>query len=257
MSKLSKVKHVFLDMDGTIYQGKTMYPTTQPFLDFLKSRGIGYTFLTNNSSCGMNDYAEKLTRMGLPAVPEDFYSSTNYCISYLQRKHPEIKKLFLLSVPTIRPEFEEAGFELVEDDPDAVVLAFDKTIDYEKMCRAAWFMSNDIPSFATHPDVFCPTDQPTFLVDCGAMTACLETATGKKMTVLGKPDPGMLITAAEKLGIQPDECLMCGDRLQTDIAVGTNAGTVTCYIYHPGAPESDTPDYTLNNLAELIPLWDK
>jgi ribonucleotide monophosphatase NagD (HAD superfamily) len=117
-------------------------------------------------------------------------------------------------------------------------------------------MSNDIPSFATHPDVFCPTDQPTFLVDCGALTACLETATGKKMTVLGKPDPGMLITAAEKLGIQPDECLMCGDRLQTDIAVGTNAGTVTCYIYHEGAPESDIPDYTVDHLGCLIPLWD-
>ena len=64
MNKLSKIRHVFLDMDGTIYQGSTMYPTTIPFLNFLKSKNIGYTFLTNNSSCGMDEYAAKLCRMG-------------------------------------------------------------------------------------------------------------------------------------------------------------------------------------------------
>lgn len=81
-----------------------------------------------------------------------------------------------------------------------MIVGFDSLLTYETLCRAAWFLRKGVPGFATHPDAYCPTDRSTWLVDCGAITACLECATGKKLRVLGKPDPGMLREAANRRG---------------------------------------------------------
>ncbi|MBS5531484.1 hydrolase, partial [bacterium] len=99
--RLKQVRQVFLDMDGTIYHGGTLFPTTIPFLDFLKERGIGYAFLSNNSSFSTAEYVEKLRGMGIESGPENFYTSTCYTIDYLKRKCPEIRKLHLFGMPCI------------------------------------------------------------------------------------------------------------------------------------------------------------
>ncbi len=257
--RLTRIRQVFLDMDGTIYHGETLFPTTIPFLLFLEMREIGYAFLSNNSSYSTTEYVEKLTNMGIKSTPENFYTSTSYTIDYLKHRHPEYKRLHLFGMNCIRPEFEAAGFELVDDSPDAVVVAFHRDFHYSDLCRAAWFLKQRIPGFATHPDVFCPTDQPTWLPDCGAITKCLETSTNTKLTILGKPDPGMLIEAATRYHVPVAECLMIGDRLATDIALGQNAGALTCHILSPGAdlivPEGVRPDYQVENLGELERIW--
>lgn len=259
MRHLCDVRHIFLDMDGTIYHGGRLYPTTLPFLRFLAEREIGHTFLSNNSSCSTKQYGEKLHAMGIDASPEEFYISTDYTIDFLKRNHPEIRRIFLLGMACIRPAFEAAGFQLDESTPEAVVVAFDRELVYERLCRAAWFLKQGIPGFATHPDPFCPTDQPTWLPDCGALTACLETATGVRLKVLGKPDPGMLRAAAARRHVPVEACLMAGDRLATDIAVGVAAGTLTCQITGPGADLTPAagihPDYRVNDLGELQQLW--
>ena len=257
--RLSDIRQVFLDMDGTIYRGSTLFPTTLPFLRYLKERGVGYAFLSNNSSFSTAEYVEKLRRMGIETGPENFYTSTGYTIDHLKKFHPEVRRLFLLGMACIAPEFEAAGFELDDRDPQAVVVAFDRTLTYEKLCRAAWFLRWGVPGFATHPDVFCPTDQPTWLVDCGAITRCLEVSTGVRIKVLGKPDPGLLLLAAERRGIPIENTLMVGDRLATDIALGVNAGAMTCRIETPGAdlvePEGIRPDLAVRDLGELGELW--
>ncbi len=159
----------------------------------------------------------------------------------------------------IRPAFEAAGFQLDDDAPEAVIVAFDRELVYERLYRAAWFLKQEVPGFATHPDRFCPTDRPSWLPDCGALTACLETATGIRLKVLGKPDPGMLRAAAARRNVPVEACLMAGDRLATDIAVGGAAGTLTCRITGPGADTGSTadirPDYRVNDLGELQRLW--
>lgn len=258
---LAKVKQVFLDMDGTIYHGGHLYPTTIPFLTFLKEHGIGYRFLSNNSSFSTAEYAAKLNRLGIPATEDMFYISTDYTIDYLKGNHPEIRRVFVLGMPCIYPAFEAAGFTVTEEAPDAVIVAFDRQLTYERLCRAAYFMKKGLPGFATHPDVFCPTDQETFLVDCGAFIACLETATGCKLKVLGKPDPGFLRAAAARCGADPGETLMAGDRLSTDIRLGIQAGAMTCRVAGPGADTTFVPgveaDITVDNLGELLPLWEK
>ena len=258
--QLQQIRRVFLDMDGTIYHGDTLFPTTAPFLDFLEKRGIGYTFLSNNSSFSTEEYIGKLSRMGIAAAAENFYISTDYTIDYLKRHHPGFRKLYLLAMPRIRAEFEAAGFTVDETHPDAVVVAFDRGLVYARICRAAWLLKQEVPGFATHPDLFCPTDRPTWLPDCGALTRMLEAATGVKLKVLGKPDPGMLEEAAARSGVPVEWTLMVGDRLATEIAAGRRAGALTCHVTPepeavPDVPPELTPQMRVRNLGELKELW--
>ncbi|MBR0459432.1 MAG: HAD-IIA family hydrolase [Victivallales bacterium] len=256
---LSRVQAVFLDMDGTIYHGGTLYPTTMPFLDFLKSRNIPYAFCSNNSSYSKQEYVARLQKYGIPAKVENFYTSTDFLVDTLHEEHPAWKRLFLLGVPAMKEELQAYGYDIVDDAPDAVIVSFDKTLTYDRLCRASWHLYNGIPGFSTHPDVFCPTDQPTRLVDCGAISRCVELAAGVTLRQLGKPHAGFLQHASARFGVKPEHALMIGDRLATDIAAGVNAGTLTCHIVGPGADLSSkadvTPDFTCNNLGELQTLW--
>lgn len=257
--RLSAIRHVFLDMDGTIYHGSELFPTTIPFLEFLKHRGIGYTFLSNNSSYGPEEYIARLAGFGISTGPEHFYISTDYAIDYLKRNHPEIQRIHPFGMPCMEKAFAAAGYRIDSETPQAVIIGFDRTLTYEKLCRAAWFLRNGIPGFATHPDVYCPTDQKTWLVDCGAITACLERAANVRIQVLGKPDPGMLREAAARKHTPVEQVLMIGDRLATDMALGKNAGALTCHILTPGAdlvpPDNIIPDLAVGNLGELQQIW--
>lgn len=258
---LSDVRHVFFDMDGTIYHGGVLFPTTIPFLNFLKARGIGYTFLSNNSSYGHAEYVKRLANFGIAATDDQFYISTDYAIDYFRRFHPELKRLHTLGMPCMDRMLEAAGFVVDREDPQAVVVGFDRELTYENLCRTAWHLRRGVRGFATHPDVFCPTDKPTCLVDCGAVTACLEAAAAVKLTVLGKPDPGMLREAAARKGVAVERTLMIGDRLATDIALGVNAGALTCRINGPGADLTPAPgvvpDFELRDLGALQAIWEK
>ncbi|MBO4631361.1 MAG: hydrolase, partial [Lentisphaeria bacterium] len=149
MRSLKKIKQVFLDMDGTIYHGTILYPTTLPFLHFLENRNIGYAFLSNNSSRNLKEYVRKLDRMGISTDTEHFYTSTEYCIDFLKKIHPEITRVHILGMESIFPAFEAAGFRIDDETPQGVVVAFDRSLTYAKLCRTAWFLKQGVPGFAT------------------------------------------------------------------------------------------------------------
>jgi len=257
----SKIRQVFLDMDGTIYEGSRLFDCTLPFLGFLRERGIGYAFITNNSSYSTPEYVAKLERMKVPAKAENFYTSTDFTIDYLKERHPEIHTLYWFGMPEPGRHLTDAGFELVDENtvPDAVLLGFDRDVTYAKLCRSAYLLQQGVPGFATHPDPVCPSDLPTCLIDCGAITHCLEYATGVKLKVLGKPQPDMLRLAAQRRGLVPEQCMMVGDRLKTDIAVGRNANAYTAWIsdvpFVPELEEAKRPHLTVASLAVLQQIW--
>lgn len=229
--RLRAIKHVALDMDGTIYNGSTLFPFTLSFLKDLKKNGIGYSFLTNNPSKSISDYLVHLEKMGISATRDEMYTTAVATIEYLQHHYPEVKRLFLLGTPSMIREFEDAGYESSKDDPgdvpDAVVVGFDKTLAYARLCRAAWWISRGLPYLATNPDRVCPTDEPNILVDCGAICACLEQATGRQPdVVIGKPDPRMLDGILQRYRLQPSEVAMVGDRIYTDICMAHHAKTL-------------------------------
>ena len=227
--RLSKIKHLALDMDGTIYMGSTLFPFTTKFLADMSEAGIGYSFLTNNPSRSVADYLKKLAGLGIEADESNMYTTSLAAIDYIKSHYPQANRLFLLGTPSMISQFEKAGFESCADDPDDVpdvlVVAFDMTLEYSRLCRAAWWASQNIPYIATNPDRVCPTDQRNVLVDCGSMCKCIEHATGRQPDItLGKPDPNMLKGILDRHGLKPEEVAMVGDRIYTDTAMAHNAG---------------------------------
>ena len=268
MARLRRIRHVALDMDGTIYMGMTLFPYTIAFLKQLSELGITYSFLTNNPSTSIADYLKKLQNMGIEATEEEMYTTALATIDYLKRNYPEARRLFLLGTPSMISEFEKAGFESVEDSaeerPDAVIVAFDKTLEYGRLCRAAWWVAQGLPYIATNPDKVCPTDQPTILIDCGSICKCIEHATSRQPDiVLGKPDPNMLSGVQERYGVQADEVAMVGDRIYTDVQMAFNAGAFgvlvlsgeTTLEIEAEAPRK--PDLTAQSIAVLGELLRK
>ena len=260
--RLQHIRHVALDMDGTIYKGGTLFEATDPFLQRLRELGIGYTFLTNNPSKSVNDYLAHLRHLGIPATEEQLYTSVQATIEFLREKWPTARRLFVLGTPSMCGQFEAAGFVLLPDSPseapDAVVVGFDSTLTYPRLCRAAWWINQGKPWFATNPDRVCPTDQPTTLVDCGAICAALEATTGRAPNaVLGKPDPTMIRGILQRHALAPENLAMVGDRLYTDILMAQRAGVLGVLVLTgeataaEAAAFSPAPDLVVSGLAEL------
>ena len=195
----------------------------------MKKAGVGYSFLTNNPTKSVADYLKKLDGMGIHADNDNMYTTSLAAIDYIKSHYPQARRLFLLGTPSMISQFEKAGFASCSDDPDDVpdvlVVAFDPTLVYSRLCRASWWASQGIPYIATNPDRVCPTDQKTILVDCGSICRCIESASGRKPDItLGKPDPNMLYGIMDKYGLKPEEVAMVGDRIYTDTATAHNAG---------------------------------
>ena len=229
MERLRRIRHVALDMDGTIYMGMSLFPYTKPFL--ARTQGDGHRlFVPDEQSVEVASptTCTSSTCWAYDATREEMYTTALATIDYIREHYPAAKRLFLLGTPSMISEFEAAGFESAADSaddvPDVVVAAFDMTLQYDRLCRAAWWVSQGVPYIATNPDRVCPTDQPTVLVDCGSICACIEHATGRRPDItLGKPDPNMLSGILSRHGLQPDQIAMVGDRIYTDVAMAHNA----------------------------------
>lgn len=262
LEQLKKIKHVALDMDGTVYKGNTLFPYTLPFLARLKALGIGYSFLTNNPSKSTADYLKHLEKMGIPATADNMFTSAQATIHWLKANMPAAQRLFLLGTPSMIGEFEAAGFistaDDPADDPDAVIVAFDMTLTYSRVCRAAWWIKCGKPYLATNPDRVCPTDQPTLLVDCGSICAMLEKATGRIPDItFGKPQPQMLDGILNKHGLLPHEVAMVGDRIYTDMKMAREAGALGILVLSGEASLEDVqkadpqPDIVIQSIEQL------
>jgi len=262
LERVRQIKHVALDMDGTIYKGATLFPCTAPFLSRLNSLGVGFSFLTNNPSKSVAEYLKHLENMGISATAEQMHTSAQATVACLKMRHPEAKRLFVLGTPSMTEEFEKAGFIAVSESADelvdAVIAGFDLTLTYSRLCRAAWWISCGKPYLATNPDWVCPTDQPTVLVDCGSICAALEKATGRKPDVtLGKPQTEMLDGILHRHGLQPREIAVVGDRIYTDMLMAHNAGAFAALVLSGEATLEDArnaipqPDVTIQSIRQL------
>ena len=260
--RLAGIRHVALDMDGTIYMGNSLFPFTIPFLRRLREMGITYSFLTNNPSKSLDDYLLKLHKMGIEATEEEMYTTTVATIDYLKAHYPSARRLFLLGTPSMISPFAKAGYistaDSADDVPDVVIAAFDMSLVYSRLCRAAWWIAQGLPYIATNPDRVCPTNERTVLVDCGSICRCLEHATGRRPDItLGKPDPNMLIGIEQQKQLRPEQIAMVGDRIYTDIEMARNAhafgvlvlsGETTLEVAQ-AAPHQ--PDLIVENIGEL------
>lgn len=257
-AKLKDTQCFLLDMDGTIFIGERLLPGARRFLELLRSRGMKYLFLTNNSSSHRGRYAAKLRRLGLGVGEAEIFTSGEATARYLKKQKPGAR-IYLVGTPALEEEFASHGFNLVHKDPDFAVLGFDTTLTYEKIWRLCDFVREGRPYIATHPDVNCPTEGG-FKPDIGAMIAMVEASTGRRPDVIvGKPYPPLIEAVEVKTGVPIDQMCMVGDRLYTDMALG-RAGVTTVLVLTGETQRGDlgdaprSPDFVVQDLVELANL---
>jgi 4-nitrophenyl phosphatase len=262
IEKLSTVRGFLLDMDGTFYLGDRLLEGALRFIDLLREQKKEFLFLTNNSSKHRRQYAEKISRLGLPLPEESVLTSGEATALYLRKKHPGAD-LFVVGTPSLEDEFRQHGFRLVQQEPQFLVLGFDTTLTYQKLWALCDFIRAGVPYIATHPDFNCPTEKG-FMPDVGAMIAFVKAATGREPDlVVGKPNRLIVDAAALKMGLQVNQLAMIGDRLYTDIALGQSSGIATVLVLSGETKIEDLkdspfqPDYTFQNLAGVADWLEK
>lgn len=248
------------DLDGTLYLGDALLAGAAETVAELRDNGARIAFLTNKPLELPAAYAEKLSRLGIPAIKDDVISSTDALVLYL-RARARGARLFLVSELLVSNLLLEAGFVLTDDpaSTDVVVVSFDRTFDYRKLRVAYLAARMGARIVATNPDPYCPTPDGG-LPDCGAILAAIETASGARAeAVVGKPSRHMASAVLERLGLRPDECVLVGDRLTTDVRMAIEAGMRSALVLTGASTEADLarseiePDFVLGTVDELIP----
>lgn len=254
-----KKKLVIFDMDGTIYLGKDLIDGALDAFNYLNKNNIDYVFFTNNSSHDLSFYFNKIKSFNIKCdLKKNFYSSTEVTISYLLDRN--IKKIFVIGNKSFKDRLKE-HFEIVDkygEKIDAVVVGFSTELIYQELKDACLYLeTNDIPFIATNGDYRCPIEGGLYIPDCGGMCEWIYLCTGKKATVLGKPNPEIITYLANEFNVKKEEILVVGDRLYTDILVGINAGVDSLCVLSGESTIEDIknseykPTYILKNIGEL------
>lgn len=263
---LKKKKLFLLDMDGTIYEGGRLFSGTLPLLRAIEASGGRYLFLTNNSSSSVEDYVQKLRGMGIAATREDFFTSAQATALVLQTEYPG-QQVYCMGTDSLKEELRRGGAQVAETPEAEVTVAlagFDRQLHYQKLLDMCTLLRRpEVAYLATNPDWVCPVEGGNFIPDCGAMCQMLEHAIHRLPRVVGKPEPLMVEYAMQLTGFGPEETIMIGDRLYTDIAAGNRAGVDSlCVLSGEASMEDvlrseDKPAYLLDDIGVLAALMEK
>jgi NagD protein len=261
MKRPTKLYDAYIfDLDGTIYLGDALLPTAAETINHLRALGRRTVFLSNNPTRSPAAYAAKLTQLGLPTQAADILTSAMVLVHFL-RHHLPNARLFVVGEAALCQELRQAGFTLTDQaaQVDAVIASFDRTFDYHKLQVAFDAIRAGARFFATNADRFCPVPgggQP----DAAAIIAAIEACTNTTVeAVVGKPSLTMAEAVLDLLQVSADRCLITGDRLETDVLLGINAGMATALTLTGATDEaalkaSDIqPTYTLCKLGDLLP----
>jgi arabinose operon protein AraL len=254
-------KGFIFDLDGTIYRSDQLIPGAEGVIRLLRENKRKVVFVSNKPIQTREDYASKLTRLGIPTQPEEVINSTFVMTNYL-KKIARQARLFVVGETPFIEELRKAGFEITDEPKqiEYVVVAFDRTFDYGKLNIAFQAIKLGAHFVATNPDRTCPVERGE-IPDCAGMIAAIEAVTGKKAEVIvGKPSPIMIQVILDVLGLRPDDCILVGDRLETDIKMGKDSGMATGIVL-TGVTEEETlkesrhtaiqPDFVFQSIVDV------
>ncbi|WP_431736658.1 HAD-IIA family hydrolase [Cellulosispirillum alkaliphilum] len=250
------MKSIISDMDGVIYRGKELVPGALEFVAQLLETRTPFLFLTNNSEQTPLDLKRKLEGFGIHGVEErNFITSAMATAEFLKQQKPA-GTAYVLGGGGIISELYKAGFSITETNPDYVVVGKTRTLNYDMLKKSISLIMNGAKFIGTNPDVIDPAETG-FEPACGSFLAAIEIATAKSPYVIGKPNSLMMTIALKQLGVLANETLMIGDRMDTDIVAGMEAGMKTCLVLSGVSDEAKIsefpykPDYVYKNVGEL------
>ena len=255
-------KLICLDMDGTVYLGDHLFKGAKETFEYFKKNDISFVFLTNNSSHSLPFYVEKIKKMGIECNEDNFYSSIETTIKYLESLN--IKDIYVLGVNTFKDELKK-HFNIWEEYntkqiPEVVLASFDTELVYDELKIACLYLQRGSKFVATNMDYRCPIEDGLYIPDCGGLCKWIEMCTDKKPLFLGKPEPTMIYQVMEKFNTTKEETMIVGDRYYTDIVAGLNAGIDTVAVLSGETTLEEfnkaerKPTYIIDSIADLVGL---
>ena len=221
-------KSYLIDMDGVIVRGSELIPGADAFLGRLRERGIKFLILTNNPTYTPTDLQHRLQRLGVDLAGDHIYTSALATAQFLKWQKPG-GTAFVIGESGPTEALHQVGYVLTEHDPDYVVLGETTSLSYARITHAVRLVSQGARFIATNPDPSGP-GEGGLVPACGAVAALIESATGVQPYFVGKPNPLMMRTALRYLGEHSENTIMVGDRMDTDVRVGTESGLETVLV---------------------------
>jgi len=244
-----------IDMDGVIYRGTQLIPGADRFIQDLRSEGVPFLFLTNNSQRTRRDVMTRLQRLGIVVEEEHVYTCAMATARFLAKQKPG-GTAFVIGEGGLLTALHHNGYSIVDRDPDYVVVGEGRTVNFEIMEAATRMILAGAKLVATNMDPNCPT-QSGMRPGCGAIVAMLESATATRAFSVGKPSPVMMQNAREELGLAADRTIVIGDTMETDILGGVQLGYKTVLVLSGGTQRADLgrfayrPDLVAGSVGEL------
>lgn len=252
------IKAVIFDIDGTIYRRNTLVTGAAEFVERLRQNQIQIRFYTNRAARLPSDIAEQLTRLlGYSVNPEHVLTS-----ALVTARQLVTKRVFCVGEPALKKALEDAGAELVDESPDAVVVGYTYKLDLSpdgNIGKAVRFIQQGAEFIATNPDQFVIEDGLR-ATTCGAVIAPIQTTTGKAPTIYGKPKPAGALLALAQMSVAAEQTLFVGDNINTDIACAKAAGIPSVLILsgvtkREEVEQSNQPRWVVEDY--LDPLWNE
>lgn len=250
---------VISDMDGVIYRGKRAIPGAQGFIDRLREYGVGFVFLTNNSEQSALDLLRKLAGLGFHGLTEqNFITSAMATAQFLNIQKPH-GTAYVVGGSGLTAELYKIGYSITDTAPDYVVVGKTASFAYPMLRKAAQLIDEGAKFIGTNPDMMDPVEGGTTEPAAGVLLASIEAATGIKPYIVGKPNSLMMFYARRMLGIPAEDCVMIGDRMDTDVVGGLEAGMRTCLVLS-GVSDRDAvdgfpyrPTFVYDSVADIDP----
>ena len=246
------------DMDGVLVRENTAIEGAQEFLETLTRKGLPYLVLTNNSIFTNRDLSVRLAQSGLE-VPEDrIWTSANATAAFLEQQSPA-SSAFVIGEAGMITALHHANYVMTETSPEYVVLGETRTYDFNAITKAIRLVEGGAKFVATNPDVTGPSDDGT-LPATGAVAAMISAATGKKPYFIGKPNPVMIRAGLNKIGAHSETTAMIGDRMDTDVVAGVEAGLRTHLVLTGSTTVEQVEEYPYrpawihNSIADVVPM---
>ncbi|MGX1703248.1 HAD-IIA family hydrolase [Microbacterium sp. NPDC055357] len=254
------------DLDGTVYLGDELLPGARDLLDELRDRGARRVFLSNNPTRDPEMYLDKLTRLGIAVEPAEIVNTVVSTVGWLQAQHPGAVVYPIAEAPLVRA-LAAAGIQM-SDDPaqiDIVIASYDRSFDYRKLQTAfdALWQHGRAILITTNPDRYCPFPGGRGEPDAAGIVAALEATTGVRCSAnMGKPGRIMIDAVRGMLGPEVERVVMVGDRLETDVRMGIEAGIGTALVLTGDSQLADVdrcdpglrPQFILDRIDELVPV---
>ncbi len=258
MTTTRRVETWLTDMDGVLVHEDEAIPGASDFIEALKASGRGFVVLTNNSIYTPRDLRARLLRSGIDVPEQCIWTSALATADFLADQRPG-GTAFAVGESGLTTALHDVGYVLSDRDPDYVVLGETRTYSFEAITKAIRLIDGGARFIATNPDPNGPSSQGT-LPATGSVAALISTATGRRPYFVGKPNPLMMRSALNRLQAHSETTVMVGDRMDTDVVSGLEAGLRTVLVSTGSTRPADVerfpyrPTRVVDSVADLVPL---